>query len=102
LIEINPERRQMFALPILIIAAMLVVLFPFLFAELMFTGLTKLHLTPSTALACMIAIFVGGFFSIPIKSVVRDWDVIEGPLAVYGLSGFWPQLRRLRRTQSSL
>ena len=48
MIEINPERRQMFALPILIIAAMLMVFLPFLFAELVFTGLTKLHLTPST------------------------------------------------------
>ncbi len=98
MIEINPEHPQMFALPILIIAAMLAVLLPFLFAEVMFTGLTKLHLTSSTALACMIAIFLGGFFNIPIKSVVRDWDVIEDPLAVYGLSDFWPQLRRLRRT----
>lgn len=38
------------------------------------------------------------FVNIPIKSVVRDSDVIEHPLSVYGLGGFWPQLRRVRRT----
>ncbi len=88
----------MFTLPVLLIVAVLVVLFPFLFGELMFTSLTKLHLSPSIALACVIAIFVGGLINIPIKSVVRDGEVIEHPLAVYGLAGLWPQLQRVRRT----
>jgi len=85
-------------LPVLLIAAILVVLFPFLFGELMFASLTKLHLSPSMALACVIGIFVGGLVNIPIRSVTRDWDVIEHPLAVYGLAGFWPRLQRSRRT----
>ena len=88
----------MFTLPVLLIVAAMVVLFPFLFGELMFASLTKLHLSPSMALACVIAIFVGGLINIPIKSVVRDGDVIEHPLAVYGLTGLWPQLQRVRRT----
>lgn len=88
----------MFALPVLLIVAILVVLFPFLFGELMFASLTKLHLSSSLALACVIAIFIGGLINIPIKSIVRDWDVIEHPLAVYGLAGLWPQLQRSRRT----
>lgn len=88
----------MFTLPMLLIAAILVVLFPFLFGELMFASLSKLHLTPSIALACVIAIFFGGIINIPIKSVVRESDVTEHPLDVYGLGGLWPQLRRVRRT----
>jgi uncharacterized membrane protein len=87
-----------FTLPILLIVAILVVIFPFLFGELMFASLSKLHLTPSIALACVIGIFFGGLINIPIKTVVRGSDIIEDPLAVYGLGGLWPQLRRVRRT----
>lgn len=88
----------MFALPVLLLVVLLVVLFPFLFGELMLASLTKLHLTPNLALACVIGIFIGGLINIPIKSIGRDEDVVEHPLAVYGLAGFWPQLRRVRRT----
>jgi len=88
----------MLALPILIIAVVLMALLPVLFGELMFASFTKLHLTPSMALLCVLAIFVGGLVNIPIKSIARDWDVIEDPFTVYGLSGLWPQRRRVRRT----
>ncbi|MGD0024633.1 MAG: DUF1614 domain-containing protein [Xanthobacteraceae bacterium] len=88
----------MFALPVLLLVAVLVVLLPFLFGELMFASLSKLHLSPTMAFACVIAIFGGGLINIPVKSVVRDWDVIEDPLAIYGLAGFWPRLQRVRRT----
>ena len=88
----------MITVPVLLIVALLLLLFPFLFGELMFASLAKLHLSSSTALACIIGIFVGGLINIPIRSVVRDEDVIEHPLAVYGLGGLWPQLRRVRRT----
>lgn len=87
----------MFALPVLLIVVILAVLFPLLFGELMFASLSKLHLTPSMALACMIGIFVGSLINIPVKSVVRDSEVTEDPLAIYGLGGFFPQLRRVRR-----
>ena len=88
----------MFPLPILLIAVILVVLLPFLFGELMFASLNKLHLSPTAAFAGVIGIFLGSLINIPIKSVVRNRDVIDDPLAVYGLGGFWPQLRRVRRT----
>ena len=88
----------MFPLPILLVAVILVVLLPFLFGELMFASLNKLHLSPTVAFAGVIGIFIGSFINIPIKSVVRDRDVIDDPLAVYGLAGFWPRLRRVRRT----
>ncbi len=88
----------MFALPVLLIVAILVVLLPFLFGELMFASPSKLHLSPPVAFACVIAIFGGGLINIPVKSIVRNWDVIDNPLAIYGLAGFWPQLQRVRRT----
>ncbi len=86
------------ALPVLIVAVILVALLPFLFGEVMFASLSKLHLAPDIAIAGVVAIFVGGLINIPVKSVVRDFDVIEDPLAVFGLAGLWPQLRRVRRT----
>ena len=88
----------MFTLLVLLIVAILVVLFPFLFGELMFASLTKLHLSPNMALACVLAIFLGSLINIPIKSVIRDRDVIEHPLAVYGLASLWPRLQRIRHT----
>jgi uncharacterized membrane protein len=87
-----------FALPIVLIAVILAVLLPFLFGELMFASLNKLHLTPTAAFACVVCMFIGSLINIPIKSIVRDRDVIDDPLAVYGLAGFWPRLRRIRRT----
>ena len=89
----------MFALPVLLIVAILVI-FPFLSGELMFASLTKLHLSPGIALACVIAIFFGGLINIPIKSVVRDGGVIEHPLAVYRPGGLWPQLHPYDAQQS--
>jgi uncharacterized membrane protein len=81
----------------LIIFLIMAVLFPFVFGELMLASLSKLHLSPSTALTLVIAIFVGGLVNIPVKSVVNDRDVVSHPLAVYGLSDLWPQLQRVRR-----
>jgi hypothetical protein len=72
LIEINPERRQMFALPILIIAAMLVG------ALSVFVRRADVHRLDQTASNAEHSTrmydrdFRWGFFNIPIKSVVRD------------------------------
>jgi uncharacterized membrane protein len=87
----------MSALPMLLIVVVLLVLLPFLFGELMLASLSKLHLSPILAFMCMVAIFAGSLVNIPVKSIVRGWDVIEDPLAIFGLPGFWPQLKRVRR-----
>ena len=87
----------MLALLSLLIFLIMAVLFPFVFGELMLASLTKLHLSPSTALTLVIAIFVGGLINIPVKSIVNDRDVVVHPLAVYGLADLWPQLQRVRR-----
>lgn len=75
----------------------LAVLFPFVFGEMMLASLSKLHLSPSVALALVIAIFVGSLVNIPIKSTANNRDVAVHPLAIYGLAGMWPQLRRSHR-----
>ena len=75
----------------------LFLLFPLFFAELMFAALVKLQLTPSAALTLLLCMFVGGLFDIPIKTFVREREVVAHPLAVYGLGEFWPRLRRVQR-----
>lgn len=81
----------------LLVFLIMAVLFPLVFGELMLASFSKLHLSPSTALTLVIAIFVGGLFNIPVKSIVNDRDIVVHPLSVYGLSNFWPQLQRVRR-----
>lgn len=81
----------------LLLAAVLVLLFPLLFGQLMLGGLSRLHLGPGAATALMIAIIVGGMINIPVKRLVRDDLVVSDPLAVFGLHGLWPVLQRERR-----
>lgn len=82
---------------LLIVVVFLIVLFPILFGQLMLASLTKLHLSPNAALALMAAIFFGGLVNIPIKRIARDRPVEAHALDVFGLSGFWPELRRTRQ-----
>src|ERR1039458_6731151 len=81
----------------LLVFVMLLVLLPFAFAQLMFTALEKLHLSPGAATALMIAIIMGSFFNIPVKRFSREERVSMHPLAVFGLDDLWPQMRRVRR-----
>jgi len=80
----------------LLIFIVLLVLLPLAFGELMVEGLAKLHLTPSAAVALVLAIFIGGFINIPVKRLVRSQPVTVHPLALFGLSDLWPQLQRAR------
>jgi len=80
----------------LLVFVVLLLLLPLAFGELMVEGLAKLHLTASAAVILVIGIFVGGFINIPVKRL-RSQQVSVHPLAVFGLSGVWPQLRRVRQ-----
>jgi len=79
------------------LALALLLVFPLLFGELMLAGLGKLHVSSEGAALLMVSIILGGFINIPIRRYVRHEEVIMHPLAVFGLSGYWPQLRRVRR-----
>ena len=84
--------------PISLLAfVLLLVLLPLAFGQLMFAALAKLYLSPEAATIIMIAIIVGGFINIPVKRFVREEWVSTHPLAVFGLSNFLPQLRRVQR-----
>jgi uncharacterized membrane protein len=81
----------------LLLFLLLLALLPFLFGELFSTALMKLHLTPGTALLVILGILIGSGINIPVKRVARTEEVVEDPLAIFGFSGWWPQLRRVRR-----
>src|ERR1700730_7624503 len=89
----------MSAFPLLSLFAflLLLLLMPIFFGELMAASLVKLHLSPEAALLLMIAIIVGGLVTIPVKRIAREWVVRAHPLAVFGLGGLWPEMRRERR-----
>jgi uncharacterized membrane protein len=76
---------------------LMVVLLPLVFGELMATSLEKLHLSPEIALLLMMAIIIGGFVNIPVKRIAHERVVPMHPLAVLGLTRFWPEMVRERR-----
>jgi len=76
---------------------MLLVLLPLFFAELIAASLAKLRLSPHMALLLILAIIIGGLVNIPLKHIAHERTVRVHPLAVFGLDGLWPGLRRERR-----
>jgi uncharacterized membrane protein len=68
-----------------------------LFGELMATSLVKLHLSPEAALLLIMAMIVGGVVNIPVKRIAHERVVPVHPLAIFGLGGLWPEMRRERR-----
>src|SRR3990172_3132812 len=63
----------------------LLVLLPFVFAELLASALVKLHLSHETAVLLTLAMFVGGLINIPVRRIPRETLVPVHPLAVFGL-----------------
>ena len=80
----------------LLVALVLMVVMPFVFADLMSTALVKLQLARGTALLIIVAIFAGSLIDIPVKRIVRTGPVATDLLAVFGLHGLWPEMQRLR------
>ena len=80
----------------IIIAVLLAFILPWVFADLLATALVKLHLSPQTAAVVVFAIFAGSLVNIPIKRIARTDVLSVDPLAVFGLHGWWPELRRVR------
>jgi uncharacterized membrane protein len=76
---------------------LMLMLLPILFGELMATSLSKLHLSPETALLLIMAIIIGGLVNIPVKRIAHERVVTMHPLAVFGLGGLWPEMVRERR-----
>ncbi len=81
---------------VILAALLLLFLAPLLFAQLMAAGLGKLGLDPGTAALLVMGMIVGGFINIPLRRIERGDGVDVHPLAVWGLSGILPQMRRVR------
>ena len=75
----------------------LVVLLPFLFAQVFLTAMVKLRLTPEVGLLVVIGIFLGSVINIPIKRVKRNEEFLVDPLSAFGRPGLWPRLQRVQR-----
>lgn len=80
-------------LPVLLIL-LLAILGPLLFGEIVLASLHKLHLSPSMAVAALIAMFIGGLVNIPVKKIHRARQHAIHPLAIFGMEELWPELRR--------
>jgi len=81
----------------LLLFLLLLVLLPFVFGQLFSTALMKLRLTPHAAFWVILGILIGSGINIPIRRLARTEGVVEHRLALFGLSGWWPHLRRVRR-----
>jgi uncharacterized membrane protein len=80
----------------LIASLILLVLLPFLFAQVMAVSLVKLNLTPGTALLLMMAIIIGSGVNIPVRRIARPRRVTTHPLAIYGLANILPEMSQDR------
>lgn len=83
-------------LPLAIVLVLLVLL-PLVFGQLFATALLKLRLSPEAALLSMAAIFLGSAVNLPVKRIVRSEDMVVHPVAMFGLSRWWPQPERVQR-----
>lgn len=83
-------------LPLLLFLVLLALL-PFVFGQLFAAALIKLNLSPTTALLIVIGIFMGSPINIPVKRIPRTESMPADPLAVFGLSGWWPSTMRVRQ-----
>ncbi len=88
--------RVLGCLPLLLFLLLLALL-PFVFGELFSTALVKLRLPPQVALWVTLGILAGSSINIPVRRLARTKDVVEDPLALFGIAGWWPQSQRVRR-----
>jgi hypothetical protein len=54
------------------------------------------------AMTVRLAMIIGGLVNIPVKRIAHEWVVPVHPLAIFGLGGLWPEMRRERRETSSI
>jgi len=80
-----------------VIAVLMAIILPWVFADLLATALVKLRLSPNAASFLVVAIFAGSLVNIPVKRITRAEPLPIDPLAVFGLQGWWPEMQRLRR-----
>jgi len=65
-------------------------LVPFFFMHAMLTALSRLGLTPESALLALIGIFLGGAVNIPVKRIEREQEMEYNPFLIFGLHRVLP------------
>ncbi len=81
----------------LLVALILMIVLPVAFANMLSAALLKLNLRPQTASVIVFGILAGSLINIPVKRIIRTEPVTVDPLAVFGLHGLWPEMRRVRQ-----
>lgn len=80
----------------LLVVLLLLALLPLAFGQLFAAALLKLRLSPDTAVLLVLGMLIGGGINIPVKRIPRTEPLVEDPLAIFGLLGYWPRLQRVR------
>ncbi len=84
-----------FGLVSIVIAVIMLLLMPLVYAGVMQTALLKLQLSSDAATLIIIGILGGSMINIPLKRIPREEMVPTDLLAVFGLGGRWSGMKRL-------
>jgi uncharacterized membrane protein len=80
----------------LAVALVLMLILPWVFADMMRTALLKLQIAPEIATLIVAGILMGSLINVPVKRIERDELVPVHPLALFGLGGLWQEITRAR------
>ena len=80
----------------LLLALLLMLMMPFVYADVVETALLKLHLSSQAAALVVLGILLGSLVNIPVARVQRQGTVPVDRLGLFGLAGWRPEARRLQ------
>ncbi len=80
----------------LLLALLLMLLLPFMYADLMQTALLKLQISSRAAALIVAGILLGSQVNVPVKRVARQGTVSVDRLGLFGLAGWRPGTQRLQ------
>jgi uncharacterized membrane protein len=81
----------------LAVALVLMLVLPWVFADMMRTALLKLQIAPEIATLIVAGILMGSLINVPVKRIAREELMPVDPFALFGLGGFWREIMRARR-----
>jgi uncharacterized membrane protein len=81
----------------LAVALVLMLILPWVFADMMRTALLKLQIAPAIATLIVAGILMGSLINVPVKRIERHELMPVNPFALFGLGGFWQEIMRARR-----
>jgi uncharacterized membrane protein len=81
----------------LAVALVLMLILPWVFADMMRTALLKLQIAPEIATLIVAGILMGSLINVPVKRIERQELMPVDPFALLGLGGFWQEVTRARR-----